>query len=119
MPLLLMKLVFNKTTRAPVPFFIRPITGAVAAQVGKAYLDPALEGHLRYADQALADGPWFAGPDLSGADIQMSFVVEGANARAGLGDRYPRLADFLARIRARPAWKRALERGGPYQLGAF
>ena len=64
----------------------------------------------------LANRAFFAGDDLTGADIQMSFPLEGAAARGGLDGRYPRLTDFLARIHARPAYKRALERGGPYAL---
>jgi len=50
------------------------------------------------------------------ADIQMSFPLEAATARAGLDESRPRLMDFLARIHARPAYKRALERGGPFRL---
>jgi glutathione S-transferase len=65
---------------------------------------------------SLKDGPWFAGKAFSAADIQMSFPVEAAAARAGLDASRPRLMDFLARIRARPAYQRALERGGPFEL---
>ena len=53
---------------------------------------------------------------MTAADIQMSFPVEGAAARAGLDATRPRLMVFLDRIHARPAWQRAVERGGPYQL---
>ena len=50
------------------------------------------------------------------ADIQMSFPVEGLRARGGLDGRYPNLLRFLEAIHARPAYQRALERGGPYEL---
>jgi len=59
---------------------------------------------------------FFLGSELSAADIQLSFVVEAAGARGGL-EPYPNLKRFADRIQARPAYKRALERGGPYELG--
>jgi len=65
----------------------------------------------------LADGPWFVGANFSAADIQMSFPIEAANQRAGLGkDKTPRLLDWLARAHARPAYQRALQRGGKYDF---
>jgi glutathione S-transferase len=62
----------------------------------------------------LAPPDWFAGNEMSAADIQMSFPLEAAASRAGLGPQYPRLTRFLQRIQARPAYARALERGGKY-----
>ncbi len=116
MPLLVMKLIFTQTTRKPVPFFIRPITKAVANEVGKAYIDPSLKAMLDYAESELSRSEWFAGDEFSAADVQMSFPVEGAAVRADLSEDYPRMQAFLDRIHARPAWKKALERGGPYDL---
>ncbi|RZA27663.1 MAG: glutathione S-transferase, partial [Lysobacteraceae bacterium] len=63
----------------------------------------------------LGKSGWFAGEDFSAADIQMSFPVEAAAARAGAGGR-PNLARFLQRIHARPAYQRALEKGGSFDL---
>jgi glutathione S-transferase len=64
----------------------------------------------------LEKNPWFVGPDFSAADIQMSFPIEAGQARGMVSSDRPRLVDFLKRIHARPAYQRALERGGPYQL---
>ena len=64
----------------------------------------------------LGKSEWFAGDAFSGADIQMSFVVEAAHARGGLDAKRPKLMDWLARIHARPAYQRALEQGGPFDL---
>lgn len=58
---------------------------------------------------------WFVGDGFSAADIQMSFPLEAATARGGDG-RHPAIARFLDAIHARPAYRRALERGGPYEL---
>ena len=66
-------------------------------------------------ESELSKAPWFAGEQFSAADIQMSFPVEAAAVRAGL-DTYPNLAGFLQRIHARPAYQRALEQGGPFDL---
>ncbi|HXQ21213.1 MAG TPA: glutathione binding-like protein, partial [Candidatus Acidoferrales bacterium] len=64
----------------------------------------------------LGKSTWFAGDELTAADIQMSFPLEAAAARAGLDATRPKLTAFLERIHARPAYKRALEKGGPYEL---
>ena len=116
MPLLVMQLVFNATTEKPVPFFIRPITGAVAKQVGRAYINPGISAALGLMESTLADQDWFAGDSLSGADIMLSFPVEAAFVRTAKPAEYPRLHAFMERYQARPAYRRALDRGGPYEL---
>jgi len=116
MPLLVMKLIFSKTTVAPTPWLIRPIAKAIANGVGQWYLDPNLKLHLGVIEQELAATGWFAGAELSAADVIMSFPLEAAVARGGAAKGYPNIAAFLARIQARPAWTAALAKGGPYQL---
>jgi glutathione S-transferase len=87
---------------------------AVRAKVMDAFIGPNLELHMDYLESELARAPWFCGDDMTAADIQMSFPVELMVARAGLDDRRPKLMDWLRRIHARPAYLRALERGGKY-----
>jgi glutathione S-transferase len=70
--------------------------------------------HLDYCDTELSGRPYFAGTDLTGADIMMSFPMEAAKARAGLGPDRHHLWEWLHRIHARPAYQRALKAGGPY-----
>ncbi|WBO24170.1 glutathione S-transferase family protein [Sphingomonas abietis] len=70
--------------------------------------------HLRWLEAELATRDWFAGPQITAADVMMSFPLEAAQARAGLDDRYPRLQAWIARIHARPAYQAALAKGGPY-----
>lgn len=113
---LLMKLVFDKVESSPMPFFAKPIARAIAQKVKKSYINPQIVAHLSYMEGELKRGKWFAGDEISGADIQLSFVLEAASTRGGLGEKYPKLAAFVKRIHARPAYKRALERGGPYEL---
>ncbi len=116
MPPLLMKLVFDKVRTAPVPFFVKPVVKAIADKVTKGFIAPNIERQLDFMEAELATRPWFAGDEFSAADIQMSFPLEAAAARAGLGPSRPRLLDWLARIHARPAYQRALEVGGPYSM---
>ncbi len=70
--------------------------------------------HLNYLDQELGGRPWFAGDQITAADIMMSFPLEAARERAGLTSEYRHLWDWLQRIHARPAYQRALQAGGPY-----
>jgi glutathione S-transferase len=69
--------------------------------------------HLGYIDRSLQGRDWLVGSELSGADIQMSFVGEVAGAR-GNRQRYPQVEAWVKRFQQRPAYRRALERGGPY-----
>jgi glutathione S-transferase len=115
MPPLLMKLVFGKV-RSGAPWVVRPIAKGIADTVDQRFLDPNIRSQLAFMEAELAGRDWFAGPDFSAADVQMSFPLEAAASRGGLGDTYPRLRAWLDRIHARPAWKRALERGGPYKI---
>jgi glutathione S-transferase len=116
MPFLLLKLVFDKVRAAPVPFFIKPVVKGVADQVMRSFVGPNLQRQLDFMEAELTRQPWFAGAEFSAADVQMSYPVEAAAARAGLDARYPALTDWLARIHARPAYQRALEAGGPYDV---
>jgi len=116
MPPLLMRLVFDKIRSTPVPFFIKPIVKAIADKVTSSFIAPNIESQLKFMEAELARRPWFAGDEFTAADIQMSFPLEAAAARAGLDASYPKLTGWLARIHARPGYQRALEKGGPYSL---
>jgi len=113
---LLLKLIFGRMESAPAPFFIRPIARAIARKVQATIVDPQLKLHLDYLEGEIGKAPWFVGDEFTAADIMMSFPLEGAASRAGLDASRPKLMDFLERIHARPAYKAALERGGPYTL---
>src|SRR5450432_2506462 len=116
MPPLLLKLVFDRIEKTPMPFFAKPIARAIAGRAKCGFIKPQIALHLDYMESELSKTDWFAGEEFSAADIQMSFPLEAAAARAGLDASRPKLMDFLARIHARAAYKRALERGGEYEL---
>jgi glutathione S-transferase len=112
MPPLVMKLVFDRIEKGPMPFFVRPIARGIAGRVKKSFIEPTIARQLDYLEAELERRPWFAGGEFSAADVQMSFPVEAAAARGGLDGSRPRLMDWLGRIHAREAYRRALERGG-------
>jgi glutathione S-transferase len=113
---LLLKLVFDKIEATPMPFFAKPVARAISRKTQAAFIMPQIKQHLDYLEGELATNTWFAGEAFSGADIQLSFVLEAAAARGGLDESRPRSMDFLRRIHARPAYRRAIERGGEYTL---
>jgi len=117
MPPLLMKLIFDKVETSPMPFFIRPVAKGISAQVKKAFITPQIKTHFDFMEAELGKSPWFAGDEITAADVQMSFPVEASAARGVVGNDRPKLLDFVKRIHDRPAYKRALERGGTYDYG--
>ena len=113
---LLLKLVFDKIESTPMPFFVKPIAKAISGQAKSSFIMPQINTHLDYLEAELGKGHWFVGDDFTAADVQLSFPIEAAAARGGLNASRPRLMDYLQRIRARPAYQRAVERGGEYEL---
>ncbi|MEP7280830.1 MAG: glutathione S-transferase [Rubrivivax sp.] len=116
MPPLLVRLILDQIRKARMPFFARPIARSIADRVDSLFVKPNLARQFGFMEAELDGRPWFAGADFSAADIQMSFPLEAAAARAGLDARFPRLQDWLARIHARPAYVRAVARGGPVEV---
>ncbi len=113
---LLLKLVFKRIETSPMPFFVKPIAKGIAQRVQTTFIDPQIALHLNYMEGELTKSTWFAGEEFSAADIQMSFPLEAAAARGGLDSRKPKLTAFLQRIHSRPAYQRALEKGGEFTL---
>lgn len=116
MPPLLMKLVFDRIEKGPMPFFVRPVARAIAQRAKSSFIQPNIDRSLDFMEGELGKSDWFAGAEFSAADIQMSFPLEAARVRGGLDAKRPRLMAFLERIHARPAYRRAIEKGGAYAL---
>jgi glutathione S-transferase len=116
MPPLLLKLVFDRVANGPAPWPISAVARRIAATVQNSFIGPQLKRHLDYMEAELAAHTWFAGEEFTAADVQMSFPLEAAASRAGLNASRPQLSAFLDRIHARDAYRRALERGGPYSF---
>ncbi|GCL61163.1 glutathione S-transferase family protein [Pseudaquabacterium pictum] len=98
-----------------LPLMLRLYTGRLgeAAAPLKPRIDSELANHLGYVNRSLEGRDYLLGSELTGADIQMSFVGEAAR---DLRVQYPAMDAWVRRLQARPAYRRALERGGPYAL---
>jgi glutathione S-transferase len=112
MPPLLVHLLFSAMPRR-APALLRPLVRRIADQAKAAYSRPQLKLHTDFWESELARSTWFAGEELTAADIMMSYPVEAAAARVKALEGRPKLAAFHERIHARPAYRRAEERGGP------
>jgi len=100
MPPLLLKLVLGR-----VPLF---------GKTAQKKIQPMILVHLDWIESELATRHWFAGDDFTAADVMMSFPLEAAAARADATKGRPHIAAYLKAIHARPAYRAALARGGPY-----
>jgi glutathione S-transferase len=118
MPPLLLKLVFDRIEQQPMPFFVKPIARQITSRTKRSFIEPQIIQHLSYLESELEKSLWFVGDEFTAADIQMSFPIEAAVARAGLDASRPKLVNFCDRIHSRPAYQRALERGGAYEFAS-
>ncbi len=115
---LVMKLVFMTIPTQPMPFFVKPIARQLCKKVQAKLIDPNLKTSMEFMESHLGRNTWFAGEKLSLADFQMSFAVAALLARSDAARKCPTLAAWLARIEARPAYQRALAKGGPVVMSA-
>lgn len=113
MPPLVAKLVLDKVRVNAKPFFVKFIANKIVDKLMASYYGPMITKNMDYIENHLAQNAWFAGEQLSAADIQMSFPLEAAVAR-GNAKSQPNIAKFVEKIHARPAYQAALEKGGKY-----
>ncbi len=109
---LLLKLV-TTGIRKRAPWMIRPIAAGIANSIDAKLVTPNLTANINFWEEALTKAPWFAGEAFSAADIMMSFPLEAATSRSAAGEK-PHIKAWLELIHARPAYQKALARGGPY-----
>jgi glutathione S-transferase len=83
-------------------------------RAGKKMFQPMIDTHLNYIESELAASPWFVGEAFSAADTMMSFPLEFAASKADGLRGHPATAAWLDKIHSRPAYRAALQRGGPY-----
>jgi glutathione S-transferase len=114
MPPLLVKLITSQLQGDKVPFLIRPVARAIAGKVDGAFTNGELHAHLTFLDAELATRPFVAGDAFTAADVQMSYPVLALLSRGAKAA--PHVRAYLDRLAARPAYARAVERGGPIEL---
>ncbi len=110
---LVMKLVFMTIPTQPMPFFVKPIARQLCATVRAKLIEPNVASALAFIEAHLGQHTWFSGEHISIADFQMSFAVEAALARGAKAGDFPKLAAYRDRMAARPAYQRAMAKGGP------
>ena len=110
MPPLVLRLIF-RTMAEKAPRLGRPLVRLVTAPVTALYVKPSLDRAFGFLETELDGRAWFAGDAFSGADIMISTPVAIGDERGDL-KRRPRLADWLARARARPAYAAAMAKIG-------
>jgi glutathione S-transferase len=93
------------------------LLGDAGAPLMQMRVEPEIDNHFSFVDAYMEGRDYFAADRFSAADIQMSFVLDAGNNRGGL-DRFPNLVRVRKLQQARPAYQRALEKGGPYKFGA-
>jgi glutathione S-transferase len=116
MPPMVMRLVMERVKTSPKPFFARGIANSIANKVLSNFVLPNFDRNLDYINTYLEGKKWFAGDHMTGADIQMSFPLEAVVA-TGRAEAYPNIQAFVKRVHERPAYQRALEKGGEYAYG--
>ncbi len=115
MPPLLLKLVFDKVKSAKVPFFIKPVTHGIANKVMDSFVTPNIKNHFAFVEQHLSENTYFAGDEITGADIQMSFPLEASVAKGAItAVSHPHIYQYVDDFQAREAYKAALAKGGEY-----
>ena len=100
---------------AMLPILLNIYTGRLgeAAAPLRPRIDEQMQCHFQFMENQLLPSGWFVGDSLTGADIMLSFPAEAA-VKMGLASDKPKLTAFVAAIHARPAFQKALEKGGPY-----
>ena len=120
MPLMVMKLVFDKIKSAPKPFFIKPIANAIVDKAMSSYAGPNIANNIAYIEQHLASNiqqnkEYICGTELTAADFQMIFPLEALAAKQkNIAEQQPNIYAYVKRIHALPAYQKALKEGGQY-----
>lgn len=120
MPLMVMKLVFDKIKSAPKPFFIKPIANAIVDKAMSSYAEPNIANNIAYIEQHLANNiqqnkAYICGKELTAADFQMIFPLEALAAKQkNIAEQQPNIYAYVKRIHALPAYQKALKEGGQY-----
>lgn len=112
---MLIRLIMGQVEKAPLPFFVKPIAKKISQTVQEKASTPEIKRQLDFVETELQKTPWLAGEAFTAADIQMSFPLEAAEARGLVGERRA-IKGYLDQLRMRPAYQRALQAGGPYDL---
>ncbi|HEY7906600.1 MAG TPA: glutathione S-transferase [Wenzhouxiangella sp.] len=118
MPPLLIRLIFSMLKGPAVPALIRPLSKRIANQVDQTFTNPQIATHFDFVEAYLGQNEWFVGDRITIADVQMLFPLEAALAKGSVqAQAFPNIVSYVNRLQGRPAYQRALSKGGPYEFG--
>jgi glutathione S-transferase len=118
-------LLCTEIKNAPLPFFLKPITAIVCSKIFNTFLNPNFESHFAFLEERLATSPdggkYICGPNLTGADIMLSFPLIAGRERSGLTtEKNPKLIAYLAALEKEPGYLKAVEKiteiDGKYEI---
>ncbi|CAF1278236.1 unnamed protein product [Adineta ricciae] len=110
MPILVMKYIFLNLQKQ-APWLVKPVVNGICNKIDQLYLGPNIRTHLDFLEGELKQRKWLAGEQFSGADIQASFALEMLLKRSNTNEEnVPNLSRYVAAMRERPAYKRAMEK---------
>lgn len=112
---LLLKLILDRM-ESKTPFFMRPVVSLVTGKVKSMYVNPNLKDFFTYTNDVLAKSTWLTGETFTAADIMMGFPGQAAMKRADGAGRYPHIQAWIQKWEKRPAYQRALQKNGPFQI---
>jgi len=118
MTIMMVGVVALQIKASPVPFFIRPITNGVSSKIQTGFTRPNFDTHFAFLEGQLSSSPqggkYLCGPNLTGADILMSFPLIAGKGRASLTgitkEKYPKLCEYIALLEAAPGYVKAVEK---------
>jgi len=106
------------TMASPIIFSaLAPRFGGLGPMLG-GFMGAEVTKLLDHVERAVTGYDYLVGDRLSGADINMAYLLEVATASKQIGDR-PNLIAYLERLRARPAYQKSIEIGGPMIFAAI
>lgn len=74
MPILVTKYIFSNLQQQ-APFIIKPIVNGICNKINQLFIGPNIATHLKFLEGELGKRKWLAGPEFTGADIQVRFFV--------------------------------------------
>lgn len=107
---------FAEGTAMLGPVMMMMVNRQTGPEHAAAYAEESTGLALSYLETALEGRDYLVGDDLTAADIQMVIVAHFAQMMGLLAGR-PNLRGYLERLTARPAFQRAIDKGGPISPG--
>ena len=107
------KLLTTRLRDPPIPFFLKPISRQIAKTIDAEYTDAELDLHRDFLEGELAERAFVAGNDFTAADIMISYPLDAMMTQWPPDKSYPNLTAYLSGLKARDAYRKAVEVGGP------